>query len=186
MEEDWSSSQVLQWYNTMGRLEHKTRTQRHTQDIQMPCISYTKNLRKRRLRRGWHWLRTPKSKRLLNTATQELKQFLNKNKNDCIQTFLQHLTPTESTVEGNQENKTGQQTFSTTWDITRNLGKKQRPKSTCFCWTLSKRFSTASLRKWTWIWRNTYTTSRDPLPTRTTNQPSQKSWSSRSHQQPKY
>jgi hypothetical protein len=33
--------------------------------------------------------------------------------------------------------------------------------------------------------RSTYTTSGDPLPTRTTNQPPQKSLSSRSHQQPK-
>jgi hypothetical protein len=37
------------------------------------------------------------SKRLLNTATQELKQLLNRNKEDCIQTFLEGLTPTEST-----------------------------------------------------------------------------------------
>jgi hypothetical protein len=29
--------------------------------------------------------------------TQELKQLLNNNKNDCIETFLQGLTPTEST-----------------------------------------------------------------------------------------
>jgi hypothetical protein len=36
------------------------------------------------------------SKRLLHTATQELKQLLN-NKNDCMQTFLQGFTPTEST-----------------------------------------------------------------------------------------
>jgi hypothetical protein len=34
---------------------------------------------------------------LLNTATQELKQLFNNNRNDCIQTFLQGLTPTEST-----------------------------------------------------------------------------------------
>jgi hypothetical protein len=46
---------------------------------------------KRRLCRGWHRLRSPKGKRLLNTATQELKQQLNRNKNDCIQTFLQGL-----------------------------------------------------------------------------------------------
>jgi hypothetical protein len=51
---------------------------------------------KRRLHSGWHRLRTPESKILLNTATQELTQLLN-NKNDCIQTFLQGLTPTEST-----------------------------------------------------------------------------------------
>jgi flagellar hook-associated protein FlgK len=34
---------------------------------------------------------------LLNTATQELKELLNNNKSDCIQTFLQGLTATEST-----------------------------------------------------------------------------------------
>jgi hypothetical protein len=39
----------------------------------------------------------PESRRLLNKATQELKQLLNNNKNDCIQTFLQDLTPTKST-----------------------------------------------------------------------------------------
>jgi hypothetical protein len=44
-----------------------------------------------------HRLRTRESKRLLNTATQELKQILNNSKNDCIQTFLQGLTPTELT-----------------------------------------------------------------------------------------
>jgi hypothetical protein len=51
--------------------------------------------KKRRLRIDWHRLR-PESKRSL-TATQELKELLNKNKNDYIQTFLQGLTPTEST-----------------------------------------------------------------------------------------
>jgi hypothetical protein len=60
-------------------------------------ILIKQQIEKRRLRRGWHLLRTPESKRLLNTATQELKQLLNRNKNDCIQTFLQGLTPTEST-----------------------------------------------------------------------------------------
>jgi uncharacterized protein YktA (UPF0223 family) len=52
---------------------------------------------KRRLCRSWHRLRTPESKRLLNTATQEQKQLLNNNKNNCIQTFLQGLKPTEFT-----------------------------------------------------------------------------------------
>jgi hypothetical protein len=36
-------------------------------------------------------------------------------------------------MEGDQENKTEQEIFSTKWDITRNLGKKQRRKSTRFC-----------------------------------------------------
>jgi hypothetical protein len=52
---------------------------------------------KGRLHRGWHQLRTPESKRLLNTAKQELKQLLNNNKNYCIQTFLQRFTQTEFT-----------------------------------------------------------------------------------------
>jgi hypothetical protein len=34
---------------------------------------------------------------LLNTATQKLKQLLNNNKNDCIQTFLQGLISTKFT-----------------------------------------------------------------------------------------
>jgi hypothetical protein len=40
---------------------------------------------------------TPITNTLLNTATQELKQLLSNNKIDCIQIFLQGLTPTEST-----------------------------------------------------------------------------------------
>jgi hypothetical protein len=63
----------------------------------VPYQSKRKIEEKRRLQRDWHRLQTPESKRLLNTATQELKQLLNNNKNDCIQTFLQGLTPTEST-----------------------------------------------------------------------------------------
>jgi hypothetical protein len=42
----------------------------------------------RRLRRGWHRLRTQKSQRLL---TQKLKQLFNNNTNYCIQTFLQGM-----------------------------------------------------------------------------------------------
>jgi hypothetical protein len=52
---------------------------------------------KTRQSRNWHRLQTTESKRLLNTALHELKQLFNNNKNDCIQTFLQALTPTKST-----------------------------------------------------------------------------------------
>jgi hypothetical protein len=62
-----------------------------------PILIKQKIEEERRLRRCWHQLRTPESKRLLNTATQELKQLLNNNKNDCNETFLQGLTPTEAT-----------------------------------------------------------------------------------------
>jgi hypothetical protein len=51
-----------------------------------PVIIKQKIEEKRRLPRDWHRLRTPESKRLLNTATQELEQLLNRNKNDSIQT----------------------------------------------------------------------------------------------------
>jgi hypothetical protein len=50
---------------------------------------------KRRLIRNWHRLRTPKSNRQI--VTQELKELLNNDRNDYIQTFLQGFTPTEST-----------------------------------------------------------------------------------------
>jgi hypothetical protein len=33
-----------------------------------------------------------------NTGLQEFKQLLSNNKNNCIQTFMQGLTPTESNV----------------------------------------------------------------------------------------
>jgi hypothetical protein len=46
---------------------------------------------KRKLRRDWRRFRTPERKRLLNAATQDLKQLLNRNKNDCVQKFLQGL-----------------------------------------------------------------------------------------------
>jgi hypothetical protein len=45
-----------------------------------PIIIKQKIEENRRLRRGWHQLRTPESKRLLNTATQELKQLSITNK----------------------------------------------------------------------------------------------------------
>jgi hypothetical protein len=56
-----------------------------------------KILDKRRLRRHWHQLRISRNKHLLNTATRELKQLLNDNRNHNIQTFPQGLTPTAST-----------------------------------------------------------------------------------------
>jgi hypothetical protein len=43
-------------------------------------------------------------------------------------------------VEGDQENKTGQGTFSTTYDITRNLGKEQCQKAHAFAEHLAQVF----------------------------------------------
>jgi hypothetical protein len=48
-----------------------------------------------RLRRNWHHLCIPESKRLLNTGTRELK--LVDNSNAYFQAFLQDLSPTAST-----------------------------------------------------------------------------------------
>jgi hypothetical protein len=61
-----------------------------------PILIEQKIEEKGRLCTGWHRLRTPESNRIINIATKEHKQLLNNNKNDCIQTFLQGLTPTES------------------------------------------------------------------------------------------
>jgi hypothetical protein len=54
-------------------------------------------LDRRILQRNWHRLRTPESKRLLNTATRDLKQFLSENNNAYFQAFLEDLLPTAST-----------------------------------------------------------------------------------------
>jgi hypothetical protein len=80
----------------MGRLDATPKyTDRH-KAYNCPILIKQKIEEERRLWRGRHQLQTPESKRLLNTATQELKE-LNNNKNDCIQTFLHGFTPTEST-----------------------------------------------------------------------------------------
>jgi hypothetical protein len=55
-----------------------------------PIIIKQKLAEKRKLRRDWQRLRTPVSK-LLNAATQDLKQHLRKFRNDQVQTFLQGL-----------------------------------------------------------------------------------------------
>jgi hypothetical protein len=78
------------------RLEGNTTTYRNTKIYDYSILMKQKIKEERRLHRGWHRLRTPENKRLLNTATQELKHLPN-NKNYCIQAFLQHLAPTKST-----------------------------------------------------------------------------------------
>jgi hypothetical protein len=79
--------------NPKGRLEHNAQTNKTNE---CPLLIKQKILDKRRLHRRWNQLGTPGNKLLLNTATRELKQLLNNNRNDNIQTFLQDLTPTAS------------------------------------------------------------------------------------------
>jgi hypothetical protein len=62
-----------------------------------PIFIKQKLAEKRRLRKEWHANRTSTNKKLLNRATQELKQILHDDKNANIQTFLHGLTPTAST-----------------------------------------------------------------------------------------
>jgi hypothetical protein len=125
----------------MGRLKCNFRTHSHTQSKQLPHTNYTKIEEKRRLRRNWTRLSTQDSKRLLTTATEELKQLSNNNKNDHIQTFLQGLAPTESTNYSlwkvTKKIKRGHQIFSTNQDNMRNLGKKKFRKSICLRQALS-------------------------------------------------
>jgi hypothetical protein len=80
---------TVQWAGWNATPEHTDRLK----TCDCPILIKQKIEEKRRLRRGWHRLRTPESKRLLNTETQELKQLLKRNRDDCIQTFLQGLTP---------------------------------------------------------------------------------------------
>jgi hypothetical protein len=82
---------TIQWAGWNATPEQAVKT------YDCPILIKEKIEEKRRLRSDWHRLRTRESKRLLNTATQELKQILNNNQNYCNQTFLQGLKPTEFT-----------------------------------------------------------------------------------------
>jgi hypothetical protein len=68
-----SSRQVFQRHNTMCRLGRSTGTHRYAH---YPRLTYPNRTEKQRLRKAWHRFWTPESKRLLNTATRELKQLL--------------------------------------------------------------------------------------------------------------
>jgi hypothetical protein len=85
-----------------------------------PVLIKQKIKGKRKLHTDWHQFWTLESKRLLNTATQELKELLIDNINGCIQTFLQGHAPTEST------DRLKKHLYPL--DLTRNLGKKQLGK----------------------------------------------------------
>jgi hypothetical protein len=49
-----------------------------------PLIIQQQLAGKRKLRRDWHQFRAPESKRLLNAATQDLKQLIRTIKNDQV------------------------------------------------------------------------------------------------------
>jgi hypothetical protein len=68
-----------------------------TSSCDYPIFIKQKLAEKRRLQKEWHIRRTPTSKILFNTATQELKQLLHEHNNYNIQTFLIGLTPNSST-----------------------------------------------------------------------------------------
>jgi hypothetical protein len=91
------TSAAVTFFNETIQFVGWNATPEHTETLKAyDCpISLTQTIEeKRRFGRDWRRLRTPKSKILLNTATQE--ELLNYNNNDCIQTFLQCLTPTVS------------------------------------------------------------------------------------------
>jgi exonuclease III len=62
-----------------------------------PIIIKEKIAEKRKIRKQWQTNRTPANKRLLNRAIQQLKEILNCFKNQGIQDYLKHLTPTTAT-----------------------------------------------------------------------------------------
>jgi hypothetical protein len=117
--------------------EHKRTLKAHN------CLIIIKQkIEDRRIHGEWHRLRAPASKRLLNTATKELKE-LHDNKNHCIQAFLQGLRPTESTdysLWKTTKKLKHVKIFSATMDIRRNMGQKECRKSICRC------FSATSIR----------------------------------------
>jgi hypothetical protein len=82
-------------FNNIIQLAGWTTTPEHTEACQTydcPILIKQKLLNKRRLCRNLHRFCTPESKRLLNAATNELKQLL-----ASFKTFLQDLSPAAST-----------------------------------------------------------------------------------------
>jgi hypothetical protein len=66
--------------------------------------------------KDWHRLQTPESERLLNTAPQELNNSSIGTKRIASKysyKLLYQQNPLTIPVEGDQETKTGQETFST-------------------------------------------------------------------------
>jgi len=56
-----------------------------------------KILEKRQLRKRWQNTRSPQDKAKLNKAVNELKQLLNDQKQQVIQTYLESLSATQAT-----------------------------------------------------------------------------------------
>jgi hypothetical protein len=69
-----------------------------TSSYDYPIFIKQKLAEKRRLRKEWHLHRAPTSKKLFNSATQELKQLLHDHKNYNVQMFLNCLTSTASLI----------------------------------------------------------------------------------------
>jgi hypothetical protein len=86
-------SDIIQWAGWNATPETTYTPSSYT----CPISIKQKLAEKRRLRREWQRTRTPTSKKLLNRATQDLKQLLHHHKNGSIQKFLHGLTPTAST-----------------------------------------------------------------------------------------
>jgi hypothetical protein len=81
--------QLAAWYATT---EHTATPKANSWPVLIKQI-----VEKRRLPRNLHQLRILENKRLPKAVTQELKQLFNNYKGDRIRTFLQGLTPREST-----------------------------------------------------------------------------------------
>jgi hypothetical protein len=84
---------TIQWAGWTTTPEHTEA--RQTYDC--PILIKENLLNKRKFRRNLHRFCTPESKRLLNTATRELKQLLANTNNASLQTFLQDISLTAST-----------------------------------------------------------------------------------------
>jgi hypothetical protein len=86
-------NETIQWAGWIATPETSCTPSFHT------CSIFIKQkiAEQRRLRWEWQRNRTPMSKKLLNRASQDLKQLLRDHKNAGIQTFLLGLTPTAST-----------------------------------------------------------------------------------------
>jgi hypothetical protein len=162
---------IIQWAGWNATPETSYTPSIHTCSISIK----QKIAENRRLRREWQRNRTPLRKKLLNRASQDLKQLLSDHKNAGLQTFLLGLTPTASTDyslwKTTKKLKTATPTSTPIRTSHGTWARTNEEKAQVFTQHLASIFtphpphpnSTSEA---------TYTTPRNPFPTRTTPSPS--------------
>lgn len=99
---------------------------------------------KRKLRKRWQITRAPSDKKLLNQVTKQLKNQLNRHKNESIEDYLSNLSATEATDyslwKATRKLKNPQITIPPIRDVSGNWARSNKEKALVFANHLEKVF----------------------------------------------